>query len=278
MLGATIGAIGRYPVKSMRGETLTEVDVTPGGLPGDRGWALVDRETGRVASAKLPRLWACLLECRANIIAGETRITLPDGQVVVAGEPAADAALTQLTGRAITLKSTAPEGIQLERYWPDIDGMALRDTETTGTIAAAAPPGTFFDHGVLHLLTTATLRYLAELAPASQFDARRFRPNLLIDVPDNAPGFIENEWVGTTLTLGDVVRLRITDPTPRCVVTTLPQAELSRDLEILRAIALHNRPPIPALDGATLPCLGVYAKVERVGVVRAGDHITHRSQ
>jgi uncharacterized protein len=69
------------------------------------------------------------------------------------------------------------------------------------------------------------------------------------------------------------VRLRITDPTPRCVITTLAQADLPQDSGIRRAVAAHNRPSIPALGGARQPCLGVYAVVEHGGRVRLQDQI-----
>jgi uncharacterized protein len=273
----TIGSVGeiwRYPVKSMRGEPLDSVDVTECGLPGDRGWALVDGETGKVASAKLPRLWGRLLECEASRVGDQTIITFPDGRRIVAGSGDADAALAELTERAITLMSVAPEGIELQRYWPDVEGMALRDQETSAPIAAAAPPGTFYDYAVVQLLTTASLRQLASLAPDHTFDVRRFRPNLLIDVDNGASGFIENEWIGKTLAIGDDVRLRITDPTPRCVITTLPQAGLPRDIDVLKTIAANNRPANPRRGGAAVPSLGVYAVVEQAGVVQRGDSVS----
>jgi uncharacterized protein YcbX len=269
----TVGEIWRYPVKSMRGQELHEVDVTTSGLPGDRGWAIVDRTTNKVGSAKLPRLWGRLLECEASRIDGVTTITLPDGRVVTAGTDEADTALRELTGRDVALMSRAPEGIELQRYWPDVEGMALRDQETTAPFAAAAPPGAFFDYAVLQVLTSASLDTLAAAAPDSRFDRRRFRPNLLIDTGDDLSGFVENDWLGRTLAIGDEVQLRITLPTPRCVITTLPQSDLPHDVDILRTISTHNRPAIEARDGMKMPCLGVYAEIVSHGVVRQGDDV-----
>jgi uncharacterized protein YcbX len=57
MATGTVSELWRYPVKSMRGERLTESEVTEAGLVGDRAYALVDAETGKVCSAKHPRLW-----------------------------------------------------------------------------------------------------------------------------------------------------------------------------------------------------------------------------
>src|SRR5262249_50107620 len=86
-------------------------------------------------------------------------------------------------------------------------------------------------------------------------------------------GFVENDWVGRSILIGRDVRLRITNPAPRCVVPTLPQEQLTGDVDILRAIAAHNCPPVPALGNVRLPCLGAYASVERGGIVRVGDAV-----
>jgi len=89
--GAALGSVAslwRYPVKSMMGEELNASLVTERGLLGDRAFALVERETGKVASAKEPRKWAKLFEFRSAYVeppAGNglppVRITLPDGAI-----------------------------------------------------------------------------------------------------------------------------------------------------------------------------------------------------
>jgi uncharacterized protein YcbX len=198
-------------------------------------------------------------------------IALPDGREVVMGRDNLDEALSRLANRPVRLIQTPPETPEIERYWPDVDGLALRDLVTSGTIGQGAPPGTFFDYAPLHVLTTDTLAHLRALYSAGQVDARRFRPNLVIEASPGSRGFVENEWVGRTLQVGDSVRLRITDPVPRCVVPTLAQGDLAQDIGILRAIAQHNRPPVPALDGTRLPCLGVYATVEREGMIQVDN-------
>jgi uncharacterized protein YcbX len=52
----TIQALWRFPVKSMLGEELDAADLGEGGIVGDRAYAIRDRETGKVASAKHPKL------------------------------------------------------------------------------------------------------------------------------------------------------------------------------------------------------------------------------
>src|SRR5918995_4290057 len=118
-----------------------------------------------------------------------------------------------------------------------MEGLDYRDTVTD----FALPEGTFFDCATVHVLTTATLNRLRELYPQGQFEVRRFRPNIVLQTADGTAGFVENDWIGRTLALGDAVRLRITRPCPRCVMTTLSQADLPKDLGILRTAAQHNQ-------------------------------------
>jgi hypothetical protein len=249
--------------------------VTARGVTHDRGLGLLDEATGKIASAKHPRLWGRLLQCQARIVDDDeaVRITLPDGRELLVGRDEVDGALATLTGRSVRLLRTPPEAPEIERYWPDVEGFVLRDTTTSGQIGLGAPGATFFDYAPLHLVTTATLARLRALHPSGRADVRRFRPNLVIEVAETAEGFVENGWVGQTMQIGAGVRLRVTNPTPRCVVPTLPQADLEQDIDVLRTVARHNRPSVPALDGARLPCLGVYASVERGGVIRVGDAV-----
>lgn len=47
----TVVSLWPYPVKSMQGEELSAAAVTVRGIAGDQAYALIDRETGLVASA-----------------------------------------------------------------------------------------------------------------------------------------------------------------------------------------------------------------------------------
>ena len=70
MAGAigTVAGVWRYPVKSMQGEALAACPAGERGLAGDRGWAIVDVESQKIASAKHPKLWLSLLECAAMYV------------------------------------------------------------------------------------------------------------------------------------------------------------------------------------------------------------------
>jgi hypothetical protein len=272
----SVRGLWRYPVKSMLGEELESCEVTGRGLSGDRAYALVDAVDGKIASAKNPRKWAKLFECRASFPdgAGDVRITFPDGKTIAGDDPNAAALLSRFLGRGAALSATAPDSPVLEELWLGgaPDGRAVTDE----VIAMGAPRGTFFDYGVIHLVTTATLEHLSQLLPEGRFDQRRFRPNLLVSVGDGEAGFVENGWVGRTVAIGDAVRLAVTDPCPRCVMATLAQEDLPADPGILRTAARYNRVvggEGRGPDGVYAATVGVYARVLCGGVVRRGDRV-----
>ena len=261
----SVVSLWRYPVKSMLGEEAGAIAVTTRGLAGDRAYALLDPSTGKIASAKNPVKWGKLFVCRAALDGTAARITLPGGAVLTSDQAGLDRVLSEAIGREVRLLATAPQDPVLEEYWPDIEGLAHRQTVTDEAIAGSAPAGTFFDCATTHLLTTATLDRFAELYPAGRFEIPRFRPNIVIQ-PASEVGFVENSWVGRTLALGEEVQLRVIGACPRCVMTTLAQGDLPADPGILRTAARHNRVE-------NLPSVGVYAVVERGGLLRRGDTV-----
>jgi hypothetical protein len=271
----SIRSLWRYPVKSMLGEEIESCEVTPRGFAGDRAYALVDASDGKVASAKNPRKWAKLFECRAELgDRASVWITLPDGAVVTADDPDVGEVLSNVFGRKVRLETVATGPPVIEELWLDgsPDGRAVTDER----IAMGSPPGTFFDYAVVHLVTTATLDRLSELYPEGRFDLRRFRPNLVVSVGEGQSGFVESDWLGRTLAVGDSVSLRVTDPCPRCVMSTLAQEDLPADPGILRTAARHNslvggegRGP----EGAYPASIGVYARVVSGGTLQRGDSV-----
>jgi len=262
-LGSVV-SLWRYPVKSMMGEELNGAEVTERGLLGDRAYALLDSSTAKVVSAKNPRKWPNLFDFRAAFVepprTGEkippVRIALPNGTILTSEQRELNQVLTNALGRAVTLATATPETPSLEEYWPDMEGLAHRETVTDEAI----PAGTFFDLAVAHVLTTATLDRLRDLYPQGRFEVRRFRPNIVVQPSSGEKTFVENAWIGHTLAIGDQVRLNITGPCPRCVMTTLSQGDLPRDPGILRTAAQHNQVNV-----------GVYAAVVRGGTIRRGD-------
>lgn len=234
----------------MLGEPMDRANVAPGGIDGDRRWAVVDAETGVSLSAKR---YPELLSCRAYINGNEVIIEFPDGRNFPAGSADAAKGLSTLLSRRVTTRSV----------------------ETTGTIRHEFPtaitegegepflwePGTeaFFDRAPLHLLTTSTLAALQLLAPESIFDRARFRPNFLVAADED--GFIENDWVERDVMLGSV-KCRVIDCKPRCVMVTRQQEGLPRDIEVIRTVLKNN-------DGNA----GVELRAYDTGKLGCGDEV-----
>lgn len=254
----------RHPVKSMLGEEPAELVLGPGGVDGDRALALLDVATGRVATAKHPRLWRRLLQCSARTHdGGGVLVTLPDGRVLPAAD--ADGPLGELLGRPVRLTAVRPAGASVER--PDPEDVLAHgvDAELDAPlleIAQGTPGGTFVDHSPVHLITTATLEHLG-------VEALRYRPNLVL--AGDGPPFAENTWLGRELVLGDV-RLRLTLPTPRCSVPTLEHGDLPRAPHAVRGPMAQNRVDVPGFG--VLPCAGAYAEVVEGGTLRVGTRAT----
>lgn len=282
-VAGSIRTIWRYPIKSMQGEAIAAAIVTERGVLGDRAYAVRDRETGHIASAKHPRKWGALFACRAAFAYAPQpgrplppiRITLPNGALVSSAQPDVDQVLSNLVGREVTLVTQAPAKAKREANRASVDELASRDVIRQESLARAAPAGTFFDYAPVHLLATATLERLREAYPAGCFDPRRFRPNLVVAPPADQQGCVEHGWIGERLIIGAEVLLDVIDPTPRCVVTTLALADLPPDLGILRAITQHNAArSATAAPGVMLSAVaGVYAVVVRGGALSVGDMV-----
>ena len=262
-----VKSLHRYPVKSMLGEIVTTMFVDERGAEGDRRLALVDAVTGRVASAKQPRLWRTLLQFTATGDTGRVRIQLPDGASVAADDPDIDELLSHCLGRPVQLVSKRPQGATLERPDPekvlelgvdaDVDACIVE-------IAQATPGDSFTDLAPLHVITTATLNRIGT-------EALRYRPNLVIGTPPGYPPYAENTWSGRQLTVGQT-RLRALQPTSRCAVPTLEHGPLPPAKHALRILVAENRVDSPTFK--KLPCAGAYLEVVVEGTIRTGDPVT----
>ena len=215
------------------------------GVVGDRAYGFVDAQTGKRVSAKRARRFGALLNCRARFLSAPTEdcpsppieVTFADGSSVRDDDAKLTRRVSQLLGREVRLVTTAPDGVGF------------------------AAPGVMLDLAGLHVLAGSTLRALAAQYPAGNWDPRRLRPNILVAGDEPAD---DDQWRGCDLHIGAEAVVRIVGPTPRCVMTTLAQPGLPRDLGILRTIAAVN---------GELACAGWYADVVRPGIVSTGDPI-----
>ena len=269
----TVKALWRYPVKSMLGEQLDELHITPRGVVGDRAWALRDLDNRRIASAKkFSELLKFHAEYEGAPKAGNlppVKITLPDGHSVHADDANASDAISEALHHRFQLEHT-PHATG-ERA--GIDPATIFADNAAGDVipalkGAAMPDyfglhkATFFDSATFHIIATGTLAHMRDLTEGnSDFDYRRFRVNLLVDTGDDASGFVEDGWVGGVLEIGNVKVVSI-QPALRCVMTTHAQQDLPRDLAILRTAVKRHQSN-----------LGAFTAIEGEGDVHLGDAV-----
>ena len=244
----TVARCFRYPVKSLQGMEAASIDVQTDGVRGDRTFGLVDGT--KVLSAKRTK---ALLDASAT----DTAITLPSGVTVAVDDPEVDAVLSGWLGRDIHLATPDEAGaVSYEMTFdPPDDSAEYYDIPTL--------TGSFLDLAPLHILTTASLDAAAAARPDLNWDVRRFRPNLVLDVPGDL--FVEQDWLGRTLRIG-AAEIRFDQPTVRCAMPLRAQpGGLDRQPGLFAALSELN---------TVFPNhFGIYATVSRPGPVAVGDPV-----
>lgn len=279
-----IAEIWRYPVKSMAGERVDEVELGTLGMHADRMWAVRDLKLGATTSAKrLPALM--FLTARFTGApppdagpgnAPEVTIGFPDGTEVSSSDPGVHRKLSGYLDRDVELRPLPPleakdqyrgplmtktglrsvMGLEPDEPLPDLSMFPVR--MLAELMRYATPVGTYADVYPLHLITDQTLRTMAGLAPNSDWDVRRFRPSVLIETSETSDR-PEWGWSGGTLRTTNA-ELEVLFPTIRCVMPSHEQPELKQDREITRTIAATSR-----------RCLGAYGSIPRAGRIAVGD-------
>jgi len=256
---ALVSALWRFPVKSMQGERVETLELTSSGVVGDRRYALRDPATALVMSAKrVPELFDAAASTGPD---GEVSITLPDGSTFDAASSDAAVRLSAWLGRDVELAEVV-DG-QQATYDMTLDP----PNDDADIYEIPSPSGTFLDLAAVHLLTTSSLRRIAELRPDLVWDVRRFRPNVVVKGAED--GFAEDEWVGRTVRLGEVAAIHGMMRTMRCAMPLRAQpacgdaVELARQPDIFRALSEFH-----------FNDLGLYASVSSVGTVAVGDAVT----
>ena len=249
---ATVAQLWRFPVKSFQGERVERLEVDARGVVGDRDWALIDRATGKLLSAKRH---ARLFDAAAATVDGDVVITLPDGTELVVSDPAASDLLGRWLDLDVELRHV-DAGVQVGyemTFDPPHD-----DAEY---IEIPAPRGSFRDLAHLHLVSTATLDGVASARPDLDWDVRRFRPNVVVDLGGGAEPFAEDGWSGAEVGLG-AVRAHVDMPTVRCAMPMRAQPGLQRQARLY-----------DALEQIHANHLGVYATVVSGGPLVVGDEV-----
>ncbi len=197
--------IWRYPVSSAGGERLGSATLGPDGVTGDRGFGFFDRDTGDHIFPTRDKRWNAAPQIRARLHGDRPELSLDGEHWAPADDPAMLTQVAQLLGRSVDLRAYGP-------------GTSPRYT--------LAP---------LHLLSHQAITALQRLLPDSRIDARRFRPNLLVDLPDADGDIPEYALLGQEFSLGPL-RLRGTVPCGRCGFTILPIGSLPEDPDVLRML------------------------------------------
>jgi len=268
----SVKQILRFPVKSMGGEFLNTAHVDENGVKGDRIFALKELETGFIVSAKNPKKWKSIIELEAFWKDEKLKIRQIKTGQVFDNENDITNLVEKLTARKVSLVSNSnTQEIREADRSPIKEIGSIINQEP---LASASKKGHFFDFAPIHLMTTSSLKMMSQFYPKGKFDIKRFRPNLVIDT-GNKTGFIENEWLGKTLHIGANLQIKIIEPCPRCVMTTLQQGQLKKDNEILKTIVRHNQIESHTYYPGTLlkGVLGVYGIVEKSGEIDLGDKV-----
>jgi uncharacterized protein len=185
-------------------------------------------------------------------------VVLPGGAAVALDDPAASDTLSAWLGRDVRL--ARPVEGQQRSFQMTFDP----PNDDAEYVDITAPTGSFLDYSPVHLVTTATLVGCQAQCPDLDWDVRRFRPNIMIDI--DGPPFVENDWAGQRLQIGAEVVLGVMGPTVRCAMPLRAQPGLARQTDLFRAISeLNDRFPNH---------LGASAIVHTGGRVRVGDPVT----
>ncbi|MDB5527116.1 MAG: hypothetical protein JWR51_219 [Devosia sp.] len=235
-----ISELWRYPVSAVGGELLDAISVAEAGVEGDREWAVVDAE-GNPAWPDREKRWRAALLLRSRSRASEFEISLADSSWMDGTSPATWTSLSDHFGFPVSVRRQLPHGTM-----PSADGVPER-----------------YDRAPIHLVSSASIADLQRTLPESGIDSRRFRPNIVLRVPETAGAHVERRWIGKTLLIGDA-ELRVTSPCTRCVFTVLPQGDLPFDKRVLGAIAREG--------GG----FGVYCSVVVPGRIGIEDMVTVR--
>lgn len=254
----SISAIYTAAVKSLALQPRTSVFVGPAGISEDRRFHLIDGRGGLLTQRQRPRL--ALVSSAYDVESEQLTLTFPDGLELSGRVEPGGPARTPVWGRAVSGRVAAGDwNDALSRFCGGPVRLVKTDAE-----------GLSFDEYPISLLSQASIDLLgqraggaAESGFAPEFEARRFRPNFLLD---GCAPHEEDSWLGGVIAVGPELRLRLAAPDPRCAITAIDPDTGQRDFDTPRLL-LSYRP------AARAPYFGVYGVVETPGAVSVGDEV-----
>ena len=200
---------------------------------------------------------------------GRVLIEAPDGRTFHPDDPGASELISDILEHPLRLESEARDdektSIDRETVFAGVPVSAMKPDWKPETMPDyfQLKTGSFLEIGAVFVLASSSVDHLRALQGGTALiDRRRFRPNFYVDTGDGPERFVEDEWLGCALAIGDSLLIDEFEPTLWRVTSTLAQEELPRDPSVLRTAAQHHK-----------GCLGVYASVRAPGLVRVGDPV-----
>ena len=246
----TVSQLAIAPVKGMRLQRSTEIQLGRHGVTGDREFFIVDDDCRLLQTSRNPGLMRIepSWEPARNLLA----LRFPDGRVVQDEPEPGTAAVTRMyDGREIPGRIiSGPLGAALSGYLGRTVHLFKRAADHFGN-----------DDRPVTLMSEASLHALAAECGGTAPDPRRFRMTITVT---GADPWAEHSWSGQQVTIGDIA-LRALTPVPRCVVTTRNPESGATDVRILHALA--------RLRGKNDITFGVWCEIIRPGRVQVGDPV-----
>jgi uncharacterized protein YcbX len=257
----TIGiveSLWRYPVKSMRGEEMSEAFMGFSGFYGDRCYAFKNS----AARKGFPYLSATalrqMLRYRPQFRYPERTITPPNLIEAMSIAPG----VTPANGdpEDMILDVVTPSGAVVALDDPALMEMLVEGLRGENHLTLVRSDRALTDCRPVSLIGLQTIRQV-EVELGIPIDKRRFRANVYLDLAAN-DGFAEDELVGRKVGIGSNAEIAILERDPRCKMISLDPDTSEHNPEVLRKVAK-----------AHANFAGVYCAVLVEGVLRQGDSI-----
>ncbi|WP_454190733.1 MOSC domain-containing protein [Paenibacillus sp. Marseille-Q7038] len=234
-----IKEIVRHPIKSFQGERVPRTQVMEYGLYGDRSHAFVHKSNRNqyVTITQLPQMagfQAYFTDQEVQEHYPRVEVITPQAQKYHFGDEELTRKLEELYKKEIVPIQYTPAHVPL------------------GAI----------EEEPIQLVTDASIKQLEKLWGNNEVDSRRFRPNFVLSLVDQVP-FIEEQWLGKRIRIGENVTLLIKRPCKRCSIINIHPENAMRDPSLLKKVVTERNNQF-----------GIYASVLHTGTVSEGDEVT----
>jgi uncharacterized protein len=251
----TVTTLSVTRIKGTRVQTVESVVLDPTGARGDRRFYLIDGRDRMVNAKQLGELVALLASCSED--GAQLRIAFPDEHVVEAEVRLGEELTTRFYSQEVPAQLVlGPWAGALSEY----AGQPLRLVRALGGGAVDRRA-----EGAVSLISTASLRELAEMGERDEIDARRFR--MLIQV-DGLEPHAEDGWVGRSVRIGGAT-VKFGGHVGRCLITSRDPDTGRIDLPTLDILGRYRRD----LDTTEPLPFGIHGTVIEPGAVRIGDPV-----